>query len=153
MFGGEVMARFYLLNVFPVRPSVGAGLSWISYPTLFNDPAVPDSEEVPPPSIPDRYVTWPHLVDVGIQLEPGVTVDVGRHFGVFFRIPITIGFGNNRRVVSNTLPRPIIDNVEEAPQAPFGTIRVILGVQGRLLGKKVALHGTNYDDDILEEDE
>jgi hypothetical protein len=153
MFGGEIMARFYLLNVFPVRPSVGAGLSWLSYPTLFNDPDVPDNEEIPSPSIPDRYMTWPHLVDVGIQLEPGVTVDLGRHFGVFFRIPITIGFSNNRRVVSNRLPRPIIDNVEPAPQAPFGTIRVILGVQGRLFGKKVALHGTNHEDDILEEDE
>jgi len=153
MIGGELMARFYLLNVFPVRPSIGAGLSWLSYPTLYNDPDVADSEEVPEPSIPDIYPTWPHLVDVGLQIEPGVTVDIGRHFGVFFRIPITVGFGKNRRVVSNELPRPILQDVEEAPPAPFGTIRVILGVQGRVLGKKVALRGDNHEEDILEEDE
>lgn len=153
LIGGELMARFYLLNVFPVRPSIGAGLSWLSYPTLYNDPDVSDNEEVPPPAIPDRYTTWPHLVDVGVQLEPGVTVDVGRHFGVFFRIPITVGFGKNRRAISNTLPRPILEDVEEAPQAPFGTIRVVLGVQGRILGKKVTLRDDDHEEDILEEDE
>jgi hypothetical protein len=153
MFGGELMARFYLLNVFPVRPTVGAGLSWISYPTLFNDPDINDSEEVPPPSIPERYTTWPHLIDVGLQFEPGVTVDIGRHLGIFFRIPITIGLSSSRRVVSNELPRPIIQDPDEAPQAPFGTIRVILGVQGRVFGKKLPLRADQPEEDILEEDE
>jgi hypothetical protein len=153
MFGGELMARFYLLTVFPVRPSLGAGLSWISYPTLYNDPDVPDDEEMPPPSIPERYTTWPHLIDVGIQVEPGVTVDIGRHVGLFFRIPITIGLNAGRRVVSNDPSPRIIDNIDPAPQAPFGTIRVILGVQGRVFGKRVALRADRHEDDILEEDE
>jgi len=153
LFGGELMARFYLLTVFPVRPTVGAGLSWISYPTLYNDPELDDSEEVPPPSIPDRYVTWPHLVDIGLQIEPGVTVDIGRHLGVFFRVPITFGFSTSRRLVSNELPRPIITDVEEAPDAPFGTIRVVLGVQGRVFGKRLPLRADNHEEDILEEDE
>jgi hypothetical protein len=153
MFGGELMARFYLLNVFPVRPTVGAGLSWISYPTLYNDPDIDDSEELPPPSIPERYTTWPHLVDVGLQIEPGVTVDIGRHLGIFFRIPITIGLSNSRRLVSNELPRPIIEDPEQAPEAPFGTIRVLLGVQGRVFGKKLPLRADQPEEDILEEDE
>ena len=153
LLGGELMARFYLLNVFPVRPSIGAGLSWLLYPTLYNDPDIPDAEESPPPSIASRYETWPRLVDVGLQIEPGVTCDFGRHFGLFVRVPITVGLNPGRRVVSNDLPRPIIASVDEAPSAPFGTIRILVGVQGRAFGKRVKLRVDTSDDDLLEEDE
>ncbi|MEE2828622.1 MAG: hypothetical protein VX498_05510, partial [Myxococcota bacterium] len=99
------------------------------------------------------YQTFPRLVDVGVQIEPGVTVDIGRNFGVFLRVPITIGLHEDRARTSSELPRPIIDNVEAIPEPPFGMIRVVLGVQGRLFGRPVQFTHGGPDEDILEEDE
>ena len=90
------------------------------------------------------------MTDFGIQIEPGVQVDIGRHLGIFLRVPIGFGLNPTRLQTSGDHPPPIIRNADEPGRAPFGTVRVVLGVQGRLLGlpvqPKVRL------DDILDED-
>jgi len=132
-----------------VRPTVGAGISWILYPDLYNDPELPDNEESP--SVPDEFITFPRLIDFGVQLEPGVQIDIGKHLGIYLRVPISIGLNPARRSVSGDYPPTLIDNADEPIAAPFGTVRVVLGVQGRILGLPVQPR-IRTGDDVLDED-
>lgn len=149
LWGGEVMVRYFILTVPVVRPTVGAGISWILYPDLYNDPSIPDSEETP--AVPDEYITFPRLVEFGVQLEPGVQVDIGKHLGIFLRVPIAIGLNPARRSLSGEYPPAIINNADEPIKSPFGTVRVVVGVQGRILGLPVQPR-TRDDADVLDED-
>ncbi len=150
LWGGELMLRYFILTMPIVRPTVAVGMHWITYPTLYNNPDVPDDQEEPEPSIKGYYLTYRQVTDFGIQIEPGVQVDIGRHLGIFLRVPIGFGLNPTRLQTSGDHPPPIIRNADEPGRAPFGTVRVVLGVQGRLLGlpvqPKVRL------DDILDED-
>ncbi len=146
LFGGEVMVRFFILTMPIIRPSVAAGIAWISYPNLFAEAETEGQSE-----IPDVFPAFDRLTDFGVQLEPGVQVDLGKHLGVFLRVPIMVGLNPSRQVTTADAPA-IIDNADEPPNAPFGTVRVVLGVQGRFLGLPVQpkVGGGN---DVLEEDD
>ena len=150
LWGGELMIRYFILTIPIIRPSVAVGMHWITYPTLWNNPEVPDDQEDPEPSIKGYYMTYRQVTDFGIQVEPGVQVDIGKHLGIFLRVPIGFGLNPSRLQSSGDHPPPIIRNADEPGRAPFGTVRVVVGVQGRILGlpvqPKVRL------DDVLDED-
>jgi hypothetical protein len=151
LFGGEVMVRFYVLTMPIVRPTLGAGLQWILFPSLYNDTEVPDDQESPAPAVAESFPTFPRLIDFGLQLEPGVQIDIGKHFGIFVRVPIGIGLNPGR--VRQTADEPaIITNADEIGDAPFGIVRIVIGVQGRLLGLPVQPR-SGGGDDVLDEDE
>lgn len=151
LWGGELMLRYYVLTLPIVRPTVGAGLGWATFPSLYNDPNVPDDEEDPVPPIRGWYITYRQVTDFGIQVEPGLHVDIGRHLGVFLRVPISFGLNPARKQTSGDFPPPIIPNPDEPGSPPFGTIRVLVGVQGRILGMPVQPK-VGPADDVLEED-
>ncbi|MCP4868366.1 MAG: hypothetical protein GY898_06585 [Proteobacteria bacterium] len=151
LFGGEVMLRFFVLTMPIVRPTIGAGLQWILYPSLYNDPDVPDPQEQPEPAVADSFQTFSRLIDFGLQLEPGVQIDIGKHLGIFVRVPIGIGMNPARKQQTAEAPS-IISNADEVGNVPFGTVRVVIGVQGRLLGLPVQPK-TGGADDVLDEDE
>ena len=151
LWGGELMFRFYILTIPIVRPSVGAGMHWITYPTLYNDPNVPDEEEDPTPAIEGYFLTYRQVTDFGIQIEPGVQVDIGKHVGIFLRVPIGFGLNPARHQTSGDYPPPVIRNADEPGKAPFGTVRVVIGIQGRLLGLPVQTKIRASD--VLEEDD
>ena len=86
---------------------------------------------------------------------PGITVLIALKITSTMHIGLVASNKKERRppsVESSELPRPIIVNAEEAGTAPFGTIRVVLGVQGRLFGMPVRPKTGGPDEDILEED-
>jgi hypothetical protein len=145
------MLRYYILTMPIVRPTVGVGMHWITFPTLYNNPEVPDDEEDPEPSIKGYYLTYRQVTDFGIQIEPGVQVDIGRHVGIFLRVPIGFGLNPTRAQSSGDYPPPIIRNADEPGKAPFGTVRVVIGIQGRLLGLPVQPKVRTSD--MLDEDD
>jgi len=154
LVGGEVMLRYYFLTVPKLRPSIGVGFSWITYPNLYNDPDIDDDVESPPPPIRGQFNTFRQLVDFGPQIEPGVQFDINRWFGIFLRVPIMFA-ANPGRVESTRFveTNPIFDDEDALPDGkpPFGIIRAVIGVQGRLFGMPVKPK-QDYDD-MLEEDE
>ena len=91
------------------------------------------------------------MTDFGIQIEPGVQVDIGRHVGIFLRVPIGFGLNPTRAQSSGDYPPPIIRNADEPGKAPFGTVRVVIGIQGRLLGLPVQPKVRTSD--MLDEDD
>ena len=126
-------------------------MSWILYPNLYNDPEIDDSAETPEPPIRGRFITYRRLIDFGVVIEPGVQVDVGKHLGIFLRVPISIGLSPNRSSTSGDLPRTLL-TPDEPGSTPFGTVRVLVGVQGRVLGLPVQPRNRGGDD-VLEEDD
>ncbi len=150
IWGGDLMFRYYLLTMPILRPTVGAGIAWYSYPSLYNDPDIADTEEQP--TIAEDYPTFERLVEFGPQIEAGVQVDLGRHFGIFVRVPFTFTVSPDRAREHGTYPPTLIPDAEQMPGAPFGLIRVVVGVQGRLLGLPVRPKQTSGADDLLEED-
>ena len=154
LIGGEVMLRYYFLTVPKIRPSLGVGFSWLSYPNLYNDPDIPDEEESPPPPIRGQFNTFRQVVDFGPQIEPGVQFDINRWLGIFLRVPIMFA-ANPKRVEDrrNHEINKIYSDGDALPDVspPFGIIRAVIGVQGRLFGMPVKPK-QNYDD-MLEEDE
>ncbi|MBN95057.1 MAG: hypothetical protein CL928_13475 [Deltaproteobacteria bacterium] len=152
LWGGELMLRYYILTGPVVRPTVGAGLTWLSYPTLYNDPDVADDQEQPPPPIRGRFKTFRRLVDIGPQLEPGVMIDLTRNFGIFLRVPITFSISPRRTEEYRSFrDAPILAEAEMPGTVPFGVVRVVLGVQGRLFGLAVQPNFDNQDDDLIDE--
>ncbi len=154
LFGGEVMLRYYFLTVPKLRPSLGAGFAWLSYPSLYNDPEVADDEESPPPPIRGQFKTFRRVVDFGPQIEPGVQLDLNRWVGIFLRVPITFA-ANPKRLESHRFVEDgeVFSDAEALPdsKAPFGIVRVVVGVQGRLFGMPVRPK-QDYSDDMLDED-
>jgi hypothetical protein len=154
LVGGEVMLRYYFLTVPKLRPSIGVGFSWITYPNLYNDPDIDDDVESPPPPIRGQFNTFRQVVDFGPQIEPGVQFDVNRWFGIFLRVPIMFAANPGRVETTRFIEtNPIFSDEDALPDGkpPFGIIRAVIGVQGRLFGMPVKPK-QNYDD-MLEEDE
>jgi len=153
LVGGEVMLRYYFLTVSKLRPSLGIGFTWLTYPNLYNDPATPDDQESPPPPISGQFKTFRQVVDFGPQIEPGVQLDLNRWFGIFLRVPIMFA-ANPKRVETHRYSEtePIFNDADALPDGkpPFGIVRAVIGVQGRLFGMPVQ---PKHDyDDMLEED-
>jgi hypothetical protein len=153
LVGGEVMLRYYFLTVPKLRPSLGVGFTWLTYPNLYNDPEIPDDQESPPPPIRGQFKTFRQVVDFGPQIEPGVQLDINRWFGIFLRVPIMFA-ANPKRLETHrfTETEPIFTDADAVPggKAPFGIVRAVIGVQGRLFGMPVQ---PKHDyDDMLEED-
>jgi hypothetical protein len=94
------------------------------------------------------------VVDFGPQIEPGVQFDINRWLGIFLRVPIMFA-ANPKRVEDrrNHEINKIYSDGDALPDVspPFGIIRAVIGVQGRLFGMPVKPK-QNYDD-MLEEDE
>ena len=147
--GGDVMVRYSILVMPIVRPTVGLGALWQVYPNLYNDPNVPDGEEVPTPSIPSRFQTFGRLVDVGPQIEVGVALDFNRFVGLFVRAPVALLVNPNRVQESATPPSVLID-APEPENAPLGLFRLVVGVQGRIGGKPVKIKEQDNVDEIDE---
>jgi hypothetical protein len=146
-WAGEVMVRFFALTVPIVRPTVAAGFSWLSYPNLYGaatDPEAPNDRS----GIPQSFPRLQRLTDFGVQLEGGVQFDFNRFFGLFLRVPVFIGINPARTQESEPLPRPIIRTVEEVGKAPFGYVRVLVGVQGRVLGKPLKPKQREYYEEV-----
>lgn len=137
--GGDLMFRYSILVMPIVRPTVGLGAYWQQYPSLYNDPAVDDDEETPTPSIPSRFQTFKKLTDVGPQFEVGVALDFNRFVGLFVRVPVAILVSPARLQTSGEYPPPVILNAPEPEKPPFGIVRVLLGVQGRIGGLPVKI--------------
>ena len=154
LVGGEVMLRYYFLTGPRLRPSIGVGFSWLSYPNLYNDPDIDDAEESPPPPVRGQFNTFRQVVDFGPQIEPGIQFDINRWLGLFLRVPIMFA-ANPKRVETTrfTETNAIFSEQDALPDGrpPFGIIRAVFGVQGRLFGMPVKPK-QNYDD-MLEEDE
>lgn len=135
-FGGDVMVRYSILTMPFIRPVVGAGFYWQLYPDLYNDPTIPDSEETPTPSIGERFETFQRLVDLGPQIEVGAALDINRWFGIFARVPVAFLVSPNRLRTSAT-PPTVIPDAPDPEKPPFGIVRVLIGVQGRIGGKPI----------------
>ena len=154
LVGGEVMLRYYFLTVPRLRPSFGVGFSWLTYPNLYNDPDIDDDTESPPPPIRGQFNTFRQVVDFGPQIEPGVQFEINRWLGIFLRVPIMFS-ANPKRVEEQRSHEinKIFSDDDALPDGapPFGIIRAVIGVQGRLFGMPVKPK-QNYDD-MLEEDE
>jgi len=149
-FGGDVMVRYSILVMPIVRPTVGLGAYWQVYPSLYNDPNVPDAEEDPPPSIPSRFQTFGRLTDVGPQVEVGVALDFNRNIGLFVRAPLALLVSPNR-VQESVEPPSVIQGAPEPENAPLGMFRLVVGVQGRIGGKAIKI--TERDDtEMIDED-
>ncbi len=129
MWGGEVMARFFILNMKVVRPTVGAGFGWLVYPHLF-----PELEEGDTPAIGEEYPRFDRLVDVGPQLEVGVAIEFHRNVGIFMRLPVFFGAAPNRAVGTADAPPAPLHMAPVPENPPFGVVRFVLGVQGRAFG-------------------
>ncbi len=129
MWGGEVMARFFILNMKVVRPTVGAGFGWLVYPNLF-----PELDPGETPAIGVEYPRFDRLVDFGPQLEVGVAIELHRNVGMFVRLPVFFGASPNRAVgTADTPPAPLhMATTPENP--PIGVVRFVIGVQGRAFG-------------------
>jgi|GEM_PF-1619697 len=154
LLGGEVMLRYYFLTVPKVRPSLGVGFSWLTYPNLYNDPDVADEQESPPPPIRGQFNTFRQVVDFGPQIEPGVQFDINRWLGIFLRVPIMFAANPKRTEERRTHEiNKIFGDNDALPDVgpPFGIIRAVIGVQGRLFGMPVK--PKQAYDDMLEEDE
>jgi len=156
LVGGEVMLRYYILTVPKLRPSFGVGFTWLTYPDLYTDPDVPYEDQNPRPPIEGRdYKTFRQVFDFGPQIEPGVQLDLNRWMGIFLRVPVMFA-ANPKRVETyrTTEPgiEPLFNDDDATPDsaAPFGIVRVVVGVQGRLFGMPVKPK-QDYDD-MLEED-
>jgi hypothetical protein len=129
MWGGDVMARFFILNMRVVRPTIGLGVAWLVYPDLF-----PDLEEGETPAIGSEFPRFDRLVDVGPQIEVGVAIDFHRNVGMFLRVPVMFGANPNRAAATAEGP-PASLYMATTPEAPpFGVVRVIIGVQARVFG-------------------
>lgn len=148
LLAGDVIGRFFLLTVPVVRPTVGAGFWWATYPKLF---ATGEDAGGIPADFP-RFNPL-RLTDFGVALEPGVQVEVNRWFGIFLRVPVQIGLNPRRRVASTTGPPAIINNYPafDAQKPPFGMVRVVAGVQARLFGKPVQQQERRYIDEDVED--
>ena len=143
LFGGDVMFRFYPLQVPMVRPSIGAGIAWITYPNLENSSGAEGG-------IPNEFQTFKQLTDFGIQVEGGVNFDFHPNVGLFLRTPVMIALNPSRRQEIEGQAQ-VIELRDGLIPAPFGTVKVVIGVQGRLFGKPLQPK-FNTDDDILDED-
>jgi hypothetical protein len=152
VWGGELMLRWFVLTTPAFRPTLGGGFAWVTYPSLYNDPEVPDDDESPPPAVASRFPTFKRLTDFAIQLEPGFTIDFNRWLGAFLRVPVAIGL-NPLRVQETQRPEhPVIVDPEEPGAPPFGFVRVVVGVQGRLLGLPVQPKNRFAGDEVLDAD-
>lgn len=149
--GGDLMFRYSILVMPIVRPTFGLGAYWQQYPNLYNDPAVDDDEEVPTPSIPSRFQTFKRLTDVGPQIEAGVALDFNRWVGLFVRVPVSILVNPARVQTTGEYPPSIIVNAPDPERPPFGIVRVLLGVQGRVGGLPVKIQERD-DADLIEID-
>jgi hypothetical protein len=129
MWGGEVMARFFILNMKVVRPTVGAGIGWLVYPNLF-----PELEEGERPAIGEDYPRFDRLVDVGPQIEVGVAIEFHRNVGMFLRVPVFFGANPSRASTTADTPPPTLATVPPPDAPPFGAVRVVIGLQGRAFG-------------------
>ena len=146
--GGDLMFRYSILVMPIVRPTIGLGAFWQQYPNLYNDPRVDDDIESPTPSIPSRFQTFKRLTDLGPQIEAGVALDFNRFVGLFVRVPVAILVSPGRMQTSGEFPPSVIVNAADPEKAPFGIVRVLLGVQGRLGGMPVKIQERDDVDDI-----
>lgn len=146
--GGDFMFRYSVLVMPIVRPTIGLGVFWQNYPTLFNDPAVDDDIEVPTPSIQGRFQTFKRLTDAGPQIEAGVALDFNRFVGLFVRVPFTVLVNPMRRQISGEYPPSVLLNAPEPERAPVGIIRVLVGVQLRAGGLPVKFKEYDGVDEI-----
>jgi hypothetical protein len=137
LWGGEVMARFYILPLPIVRPTVGAGVAWVTYPSLYNDPTVDDAVEDPEPAIKGRFPTFEQLTDAGPQVELGVMFDVHKNFGIFARLPIWIPVNAARSQRTDDAIPSLLTGASEPTAASPVLMRLAIGVQGRLFGLPV----------------
>ncbi len=147
-FGGDFMFRYSVLVMPIVRPTVGLGVYWEQYPTLYNDPDVDDDIEVPTPSIQGRFQTFKRLVDAGPQIEGGVALDFNRFVGLFVRVPVTILLNPMRNQTSGPYPPSVLLNTPDPEKPPFGIIRVLVGIQGRVGGMPVKFKEYDGVDEI-----
>ncbi|MBJ95242.1 MAG: hypothetical protein CMP23_12320 [Rickettsiales bacterium] len=155
LLGGEVMLRYYFLTLPKLRPSLGLGFGWLTYPSLYNDPDVPDAEESPPPPIQGQFGTFRPVVDFGPQIEPGVQFEINRFMGLFVRVPILFAASPKRSQSTRFIEtNPIFSDEEAQPggKAPFGVVRAVFGIQGRLFGMPVQPR-QDYDDSMELEEE
>jgi hypothetical protein len=143
LFGGDVMIRFYVLQVPLVRPSLGAGIAWITYPNLEADDSVEGG-------ISEEWQTFKQVTDFGVQFEGGVNFDFHRNVGIFLRVPVMIALNPSRSQEVDGAADVIVP-FHSPTDPPFGTVKVVIGVQGRILGKPLEPK-FNTDDDILDED-
>jgi hypothetical protein len=143
LFGGDVMVRFYPIQVPIVRPSLGAGIAWMTYPNLKANDEVAGG-------IPEEWITFDQLTDFGVQLEGGVNFDFHYNVGIFLRVPVMIAL-NPSRSQEVAGAADVITPFESPTDPPFGTIKVVIGVQGRLFGKPLVPR-IPTDTDILDED-
>ena len=150
LWGGEVMARFYLLTIPVVRPTVGAGIAWMTYPSLYNDPEVADEIEDPEPSIKGRFPTFKQLTDVGPQVELGVMFDVHKNVGIFARLPIWIPLSPGRAQSSADAVPSLLSGAPNAPSPSPLVVRLVIGIQGRLFGLPVQPRRA-WDDTFVED--
>lgn len=123
LLAADVMARFYFLTVPIVRPSVGAGLAWLSYPSLAS-------------AVQGQHTVFERFTDVGPQVEGGVMVEFGRWGGLFVRVPFVFLLNPARQQQSDSQPT-IMTVYDEPVDSPPGILRVLVGVQGRILGMPV----------------
>ena len=147
--GGDVMVRYSILVMPIVRPTIGLGAFWQMYPSLYNDPLVPDAEEVPKPSIPSRFQTFGRLVDVGPQVEVGVALDFSQNIGLFVRAPVAF-LVNPNRVQESPTPASVIVDAPAPDNAPLGIFRLVVGVQGRIGGKPIKIEESDHVEEIEE---
>jgi hypothetical protein len=159
LWGGDFMFRFFILTMPVVRPTIGAGFGLASYINLYNgnceyivceggtDTSVAEGED----GIPSGFWTFRRLVDYGPVLEPGVQVDFNKHLGIFLRVPVFIGLNPARQQQSREPPLNTIVSFDQMPDPPFGTVRVVVGVQGRILGMPLKTKQTSLVDDTLED--
>jgi len=158
LWGGDFMFRFFILTMPMVRPTVGAGFGVASYINLHHgncqyvvcDEATAAEAEATEDGIPQGFFTFERLVDYGPILEPGVQVDFNKNFGIFLRVPVFIGLNPKRQQQSKEPPLNTIQSFDAMTNPPFGTVRVVIGVQGRLLGLPVQAKPAGYADDDLE---
>ena len=142
LFGGDIMFRFYVLQVPLVRPSLGGGIAWITYPNLRANDAVEGG-------IPSEFETFDQLTDFGVQVEGGVNFDFHTNVGLFVRVPVMIGLNPSRSQEIEGDSNVIVQR-DGLDSAPFGTVKVVVGVQGRFFGKP--LEPRYPTDDVLDED-
>ncbi len=143
LFGGDVMLRFYPIQVPLVRPSIGAGIAWITYPNL-------EANDEVAGGIPEEWQTFKQVTDFGVQVEGGVNFDFHTNLGIFLRVPVMIALNPSRSQEVDGAAEVIVP-FESPTDPPFGTVKVVIGVQGRIFGKPLEPKFTT-DDDILDED-
>lgn len=144
LFGGDVMLRFFPIQVPLVRPSLGAGVAWMTYPNLEANDSIEGG-------IPEEWQTFKQLTDFGIQVEGGVNFDFHNNIGIFLRVPVMIALNPLRTQEIDGAPEVIVP-FESPTEAPFGTVRVVIGAQGRIFGMPLKPR-FDIEDDLLDEDE